>query len=67
MRLVDEAPRLNAIGKAPKEVARLVIKIGRKRLARCFNTALCLSIPCSLFGWQIQRSVFRSWLPNQSA
>src|SRR5215831_4375511 len=30
-RLVDEAPKLNAIGKAPNEVARLVINIGRKR------------------------------------
>ena len=31
MREVDESPKARAIGKAPRMVAKLVIKIGRKR------------------------------------
>ena len=48
-RLEEDTPRLNAIGKAPNVVARLVIKIGRKRWPEASNTASRLFKPFSLF------------------
>jgi len=41
IRLVLAAPKLIAIGKAPKAVAKLVIKIGRKRCTEASTTAFC--------------------------
>src|SRR4051794_39639192 len=49
IRLVAAAPRLNAIGKAPKEVAKLVINIGRSRCEAASLTASNLLMPCSRF------------------
>lgn len=43
IRLVAAAPKDKAIGKAPKDIAKLVIKMGRIR-------ALAASMMASLFG-----------------
>ena len=48
-RLVAAAPRLNAIGNAPSEVASDVIRIGRSRCEAASITAARLSIPSARF------------------
>ena len=48
IRLVDDAPNDNANGNAPKDIAKLVIKIGRKRCVAAKITASVLLIP---FSW----------------
>ena len=45
IRLVEPAPKANAIGNAPKIVANEVIKIGRKRAAADSNAATRLFMP----------------------
>ena len=38
IRLVEAAPKLNAMGKAPKDVAKLVIKTGLNRCVAAYTT-----------------------------
>ena len=55
MRDVAAAPKLSAIGSAPSAVAKLVIKIGRKRCEAASNTASFLANPSVFCYWQIQQ------------
>lgn len=65
--LFPAAPNAIAIGRAPSTVASVVMRIGLNLATDASNTACSFGTPASLFDWQIQQLIFRSWSPNRSA